>query len=111
VLDAQPVGVGCDHRQPLLLCLQQNAGEDRPDLVAGSGTGHALDRLGERRTGQLDRLALELRQAREVLGRKRPQVKPRAAGGELDVALLRALLERHLPRRQVANDVDQQPPG
>ena len=43
--------------------------------------------------GQLDGLALELRQAREVLGREGAEVKACAAGGDLDVALLGAQLE------------------
>ena len=36
-------------------------------------------------------------------------MKARAAGGDLDVALLAAQLERHLARRQAADDVGEQP--
>ena len=69
VLDRQAVGVGRDHRQGRALGLDQDAGQDRAHLVARGRAGDPLDRLGERRRRQLRRLALDLGQAREVLGR------------------------------------------
>ncbi len=67
-------------------------------IVSASGAG-----------GQGRRLSLDLGQAREVLGRQRLQVKASIAGGQLDVALLGAQLERHLAGGQAAGDVDEKP--
>ena len=49
VLDAEPVGVGGDHRQRVALGLDEDAGEDRAHLVARGGAGDEVDRLRERR--------------------------------------------------------------
>ena len=111
VLDAQPVGVGGDHRQRRL----PSAWTRTPVRI-----GRTSSRDAARATSSIVspaarpaacRLALELRQARKVLGRQGAQVKPRAAGGELDVALLGAQLERDLALGQAADDVDEQAAG
>ena len=94
VLDAEPVRVGGDHRQRSALGLEQDAGEDRAHLVARGGAGDAArsSRPAAPPAG-VTRLALELGQAREVLGGQRAEVEARPAGGDLDVALLGAQLE------------------
>ena len=111
MLDAEAVGVGGDHRQPAGIGLQQDAGEDRANLVARGGTGDEVDRRRQRDGGQAHRLALELGETREILDREGAKVKPSPAGGDLDVALLAAELERDLARRQAANDIAEQPSG
>ena len=108
VLDAEPVGVGGDHGQRVALGLHQDAGEDRAHLVARGGAGDELDRLAPAAPPAAHGLALELGEAREILGRQGAEVEARAAGGDLDVALLGAQLERHLARRQAADDVGEQ---
>ena len=92
-LDREPVGVGGDHRQLVSLGGDQDAGQDRPRLVARRGPGDAVDRLLERVGRQLDGIALGLGEAGEVVGGERAQVELGGAGGDLDVALGLAQLE------------------
>ena len=92
-LHREAVGVGGDHRHLVPLDRDQDAGQNRPRLVARGGAGDPVDRVPQRRGGQLDRLALGLGEAREVVGRQGAQVEARGAGGDLDVALGLAQLE------------------
>ena len=109
MLDREAVGVGRDHRQLIALGLDEDAGQDRSHLVARGGAGHALDgrleRCGRKRRG----VPLDVGKTGEVLGGQRAEVKARIAGGELDVALLRALLDRHVAGGQAAGDVGEEP--
>ena len=111
MLDREAVGVGRDHRQLVALGLDQDAGQDRAHLVARGRAGDPLDRLLERRGRERRLVPLHVGQAREVLGGKGAEVKARVAGGELDVALLRAQLERHVAGRQAPRHVRQEPAG
>ena len=67
------------------------------------------DRLDERGPRDVELLvAARLRQRREVLEPQGADVEGRRAGGELDVLLGGAQLERELVGREGAHDVDQQ---
>ena len=96
-LDREPVGVGGDHRHLLAAGADQDAGEDRAHVVARGGAGDQIDRLGERRGRDRQRLALLLGKVGEVLGGQDAQVEAGAAAADLDVAL--GLAQLDLDRR------------
>ena len=93
------------------LGLDQDAGQDRAHLVARGRASDALDRRLQRRGRKRRLVPLHVGQAREVLGREGAEVKARVAGGQLDVALLRAQLERHVAGRQASRHIGQEPAG
>jgi hypothetical protein len=108
VLDAEPVRVGGHHRERLLRCGDEDTGEDRTHLVPRRGARDAVDRLGERGSRHLHRLAVELGKAWELVGRQCAEVEGGARGGDLDVALLRTQREGHLASRERAHDVGEE---
>jgi hypothetical protein len=108
VLDAQPVGVGGDHREGLALRVHEDTGEDRPHFVTRRGAGDALDRPRQRRRGKCCHGGFELRQAREVLHRQNAKMEPRPACDKLDVSLLGAHAQIHLAWRKAPHHVPEQ---
>ena len=59
--------------------------------------------------GSSDRVALRLREAREVVGGQRAEVEARGAGAELDVALGLAQRQGHRAVGERPGDLDEQP--
>ena len=109
LLDAQAVGVGRDHPQLVAGGRDEDAGQHRARLVA---RGRAGD-LGRpcRRTPRPAprRIAVGLREGREVLEPQRADVEGRGAAEDLDVLLDGPQLERDLVAGQRADDVHDQP--
>src|SRR4051794_32283167 len=111
LLDAQAVGIGGDHSELLLRGRHEYAREVRTRLVARGGTGDAADRLHERLGGDAhDACVAGFGQLRELVGGQRAQVEARRPADHLDVALLRAVLERQVVLWERAHDVEQQSP-
>ena len=95
LLHRQAVRVGRDHPQLLAGGGDEDAGEDRPRLVARGRAGDLADR-GDERLGRHgdDGVAAGVGERREVLAAQRADVERRRAGDDLDVLLGGAQLER-----------------
>ena len=105
----QAVGVGRHHRDALGRDAQQHAGQHRAGLVAGRRPGHAVDRLDQGLGGQREARALVGGQLREVVRLEAVQRERGAAAGDLDDALVGAVLEGHRPVGHAPDDVAGEP--
>ena len=106
VPDGEAVRVGGNQAEPAGVRREQHTGEDRPEVVLGSGPDDLAEREREGRRVEPHALTVVRREARVVLGGLEPQRRAEAAGG--DDGLVAGDDDRHGAGLEPANDLTDQ---